>query len=180
MFNRICVVGTQAGSLWVNCHNTFDAATGFGGYKESGCVHTASQARVQGQGARVEVGHERRGLNTGLIRKPASSTSCRLVVRARADMDVRGAAKACSRILSPSLRPPDALSRCDRSSATAYHRSPPTRCTAPHSSHCTPIQVSEATKSDSKWGSSAHALPRPAAKSASLDTNPGIDRTPKM
>jgi len=26
----------RAGSVWVNCHNMFDAAAGFGGYKESG------------------------------------------------------------------------------------------------------------------------------------------------
>ena len=26
----------QAGAVWVNCHNMFDAAAGFGGYKESG------------------------------------------------------------------------------------------------------------------------------------------------
>ena len=26
----------KAGAVWVNCHNQFDAAAGFGGYKESG------------------------------------------------------------------------------------------------------------------------------------------------
>jgi len=26
----------QAGSVWINCHNMFDAAAGFGGYKQSG------------------------------------------------------------------------------------------------------------------------------------------------
>ena len=29
-------VSIKAGSMWVNCHNMFDAAAGFGGYKESG------------------------------------------------------------------------------------------------------------------------------------------------
>ncbi len=31
-------VRVRAGNVWVNAHNLFDAATGFGGYKESGCV----------------------------------------------------------------------------------------------------------------------------------------------
>ena len=26
----------KAGVIWINCHNMFDAAAGFGGYKESG------------------------------------------------------------------------------------------------------------------------------------------------
>lgn len=26
----------KAGSVWVNCHNIFDAAAGFGGYRQSG------------------------------------------------------------------------------------------------------------------------------------------------
>lgn len=26
----------KAGTCWVNCHNIFDAASGFGGYRESG------------------------------------------------------------------------------------------------------------------------------------------------
>ena len=26
----------KAGTCWVNCHNMFDAASGFGGYRESG------------------------------------------------------------------------------------------------------------------------------------------------
>ena len=26
----------KAGACWVNCHNLFDAAAGFGGYRESG------------------------------------------------------------------------------------------------------------------------------------------------
>jgi aldehyde dehydrogenase (NAD+) len=29
-------VSLKAGAMWVNCHNIFDAAAGFGGYKESG------------------------------------------------------------------------------------------------------------------------------------------------
>ena len=29
-------ISIKAGSMWVNCHNMFDAAAGFGGYKESG------------------------------------------------------------------------------------------------------------------------------------------------
>ena len=29
-------ISLKAGSVWVNCHNMFDAAAGFGGYKESG------------------------------------------------------------------------------------------------------------------------------------------------
>eukprot|EP00936_MAST-01D_sp_MAST-1D-sp1_P002850 g2850.t1 len=29
-------VSIKAGSMWINCHNMFDAAAGFGGYKESG------------------------------------------------------------------------------------------------------------------------------------------------
>ena len=29
-------VSLKAGAIWVNCHNMFDAAAGFGGYKESG------------------------------------------------------------------------------------------------------------------------------------------------
>ena len=30
-------VSLKAGARWVNCHNLFDAAAGFGGYRESGC-----------------------------------------------------------------------------------------------------------------------------------------------
>ena len=26
----------QAGTVWINCHNMFDAAAGFGGYRQSG------------------------------------------------------------------------------------------------------------------------------------------------
>lgn len=26
----------KAGTVWINCHNVFDAAAGFGGYKQSG------------------------------------------------------------------------------------------------------------------------------------------------
>ena len=33
MFINHCVV---SGACWVNCHNLFDAAAGFGGYRESG------------------------------------------------------------------------------------------------------------------------------------------------
>ena len=29
-------VSLKAGSCWVNCHNLFDAAAGFWGYRESG------------------------------------------------------------------------------------------------------------------------------------------------
>ena len=29
-------ISIKAGSCWVNCHNMFDAAAGFGGYRESG------------------------------------------------------------------------------------------------------------------------------------------------
>lgn len=29
-------VSLKAGACWVNCHNLFDAAAGFGGYRESG------------------------------------------------------------------------------------------------------------------------------------------------
>ena len=29
-------IGLKAGACWVNCHNMFDAAAGFGGYRESG------------------------------------------------------------------------------------------------------------------------------------------------
>ena len=28
--------GLRAGTVWVNCHNVFDAALPFGGYKQSG------------------------------------------------------------------------------------------------------------------------------------------------
>jgi acyl-CoA reductase-like NAD-dependent aldehyde dehydrogenase len=28
--------GLQAGTVWINCHNVFDAAAPFGGYKKSG------------------------------------------------------------------------------------------------------------------------------------------------
>ena len=28
--------GLRAGTVWVNCHNVFDAAAPFGGYKKSG------------------------------------------------------------------------------------------------------------------------------------------------
>jgi acyl-CoA reductase-like NAD-dependent aldehyde dehydrogenase len=28
--------GLKAGTVWVNCHNIFDAAAPFGGYKQSG------------------------------------------------------------------------------------------------------------------------------------------------
>jgi phenylacetaldehyde dehydrogenase len=30
------VKGLKAGTVWVNCHNIFDAAAQFGGYKRSG------------------------------------------------------------------------------------------------------------------------------------------------
>ena len=30
------VFSVKAGTCWVNCHNMFDAASGFGGYRESG------------------------------------------------------------------------------------------------------------------------------------------------
>ena len=26
----------KAGTVWINCHNVFDAASGFGGYRQSG------------------------------------------------------------------------------------------------------------------------------------------------
>ena len=29
--------GLEAGSVWINCYNVFDAANAFGGYKMSGC-----------------------------------------------------------------------------------------------------------------------------------------------
>ena len=29
-------ISIKAGSMWINCHNMFDAAAGFGGVKESG------------------------------------------------------------------------------------------------------------------------------------------------
>ncbi len=29
-------ISLKAGTVWVNCHNLFDAAAGFGGYKHSG------------------------------------------------------------------------------------------------------------------------------------------------
>ena len=29
-------LGIKAGTVWINCHNLFDAAAGFGGYKQSG------------------------------------------------------------------------------------------------------------------------------------------------
>ena len=29
-------ISIKAGACWVNCHNVFDAAAGFGGYRESG------------------------------------------------------------------------------------------------------------------------------------------------
>jgi len=29
-------ISLKAGACWVNCHNLFDAAAGFGGYRESG------------------------------------------------------------------------------------------------------------------------------------------------
>lgn len=29
-------ISIKAGACWVNCHNLFDAAAGFGGYRESG------------------------------------------------------------------------------------------------------------------------------------------------
>ena len=29
-------ISLKAGTCWVNCHNVFDAAAGFGGYRESG------------------------------------------------------------------------------------------------------------------------------------------------
>lgn len=29
-------ISLKAGCCWVNCHNMFDAAAGFGGYRESG------------------------------------------------------------------------------------------------------------------------------------------------
>ena len=33
----VCLhVSLKAGACWVNCHNLFDAAAGFGGYRESG------------------------------------------------------------------------------------------------------------------------------------------------
>ena len=29
-------ISLKAGACWVNCHNLFDSAAGFGGYRESG------------------------------------------------------------------------------------------------------------------------------------------------
>ncbi len=29
-------ISLKAGACWINCHNQFDAAAGFGGYRESG------------------------------------------------------------------------------------------------------------------------------------------------
>ena len=29
-------ISVKAGTMWVNCHNMFDSAAGFGGYKQSG------------------------------------------------------------------------------------------------------------------------------------------------
>lgn len=29
-------ISLKAGSVWINCHNMFDAAAGFGGYRQSG------------------------------------------------------------------------------------------------------------------------------------------------
>ncbi len=29
-------IGIKAGACWINCHNQFDSAAGFGGYRESG------------------------------------------------------------------------------------------------------------------------------------------------
>lgn len=36
--DQCCCVcySVKAGTCWVNCHNMFDAASGFGGYRESG------------------------------------------------------------------------------------------------------------------------------------------------
>lgn len=31
-----CALSIKAGTVWVNAHNLFDAAAGFGGYRESG------------------------------------------------------------------------------------------------------------------------------------------------
>ena len=31
-----CALSIKAGTVWVNAHNLFDAASGFGGYRESG------------------------------------------------------------------------------------------------------------------------------------------------
>ena len=42
----------RAGVIWVNCHNMFDAAAGFGGYKESGF---GREGGVQGLGAYLNV-----------------------------------------------------------------------------------------------------------------------------
>ncbi len=35
-FTGFTEVGIRAGTVWINCHNVFDAALPFGGYKESG------------------------------------------------------------------------------------------------------------------------------------------------
>ena len=29
-------ISVKTGTMWVNCHNMFDSAAGFGGYKQSG------------------------------------------------------------------------------------------------------------------------------------------------
>lgn len=34
--------------MWVNCHNKFDAASGFGGYKESGYGREGGKVRRSG------------------------------------------------------------------------------------------------------------------------------------
>ena len=36
MFIYIIIHCVVSGACWVNCHNLFDAAAGFGGYRESG------------------------------------------------------------------------------------------------------------------------------------------------
>ena len=39
-------MGVQAGVVWVNCHNMFDAAAGFGGVKESGFGREGGKVRA--------------------------------------------------------------------------------------------------------------------------------------
>ena len=45
--NADVVYSVKAGTCWVNCHNMFDAASGFGGYRESGFGRDGGKEVVQ-------------------------------------------------------------------------------------------------------------------------------------
>ena len=101
----------KAGTVWINCTNVFDAASGFGGYRESGFGREGGR-----EGLREYVKWEKGGTAVG--RNGASVTHGRPKSRLRRPP----AASAAPPAFRPSTAPP--------SSTSAASRRVPTRATA--------------------------------------------------